>query len=392
VEIVRRTTVGDVAADIADAVADAVRRTGAVITTGGLGPTSDDLTKPSIAALFGRSMTYDASVYARIEQRWRARGLPGSPPPANRQQAMVPDGAVVLTNHHGTAPGIWLEDADGRWVAMLPGVPREMRGMVGDTIVPRLRGRVPDSLTVVRSGTLRTTGIAESALAERLGDLGAGVEGMPLAYLPGEDGVDLRLTARGLPAPEAERLLCLALERLGACVGPYAYGRDHTDLAAVVLDACRRRGLHIGVGESCTAGMLGARLTAIPGSSDVFRGGVIAYDNALKHSLLGVPLDELNAVGAVSQEVAIAMAQGARAAAGSEIGVGITGIAGPDGGTPDKPVGTVWIAVVGPTPPGGAPPASSRRSIFGGDREEIRRRATQGALDMIRRAVLDVSP
>jgi nicotinamide-nucleotide amidase len=385
IEIVRRTTVGDRAPDIAAAVSDALDRTGAVVTTGGLGPTSDDLTKPAIAALFGRGLSFDASIYARIEKRWRDRGLPGVPPATNRQQALIPDGAVVLTNHHGTAPGIWLEDARERWVAMLPGVPREMRGMVGDTLIPRLRARAAgDSTTVVRSRTLRTTGIAESAVAERLGELAGGIDGMSLAYLPGEDGVDLRLTARGVEAAQADRLLAAGIAQLRERVGRFAYGEDGTDLAAVVLDACRTRGLRLAVAESCTGGLLGARITAIPGSSDVFVGGVIAYDNAVKETLLNVPASELRSAGAVSEPVALAMARGVRLHTQADIGVSITGIAGPDGGSPEKPVGTVWIAVSGP---GAATDgsASVRRSGFVGDRGEIRYRAAQAALDNVRR-------
>jgi nicotinamide-nucleotide amidase len=389
VEIVRRSTVGDRPAEIAAAVADALERTGAVITTGGLGPTSDDLTKPAIAALFGRDMHFDASVYARIEKRWRERGLSGVPPQPNRQQAFVPDGADVLTNDHGTAPGIWLEDANARWVAMLPGVPREMRGMLTDAVLPRLRSRTAASPVVVRSRTLRTTGIAESAVAERLGDLAAGMDNMPLAYLPGEDGVDLRLTARGLPAREADRQLTAGITRLRERLGRFVYGEDGVDLAAVVLDACRARGLRLGVAESCTGGLLGGRITGVPGSSDVFVGGVIAYDNAVKLALLDVPSADLTTAGAVSEPVALAMAHAVRAHLQVDIGVSVTGIAGPTGGSPDKPVGTVWIGIAGPGPLGNGAPSRARRSNFTGDRNEIRRRAAQSALDLVRLSLMD---
>ena len=389
VEVVRRATVGDIAADIASAVNGALERTGAVITTGGLGPTSDDLTKPAIAALFGRGMHFDESAYARIEQRWHDRGLPGSPPPTNRQQAFIPDGATVLVNNHGTAPGIWLEDTRGRWAAMLPGVPREMRGMFMDTLLPRLRECGADGSTVVRSRTLRTTGIAESALAERLGDLASGIGGMPLAYLPGEEGVDLRLTARGVSALEADNILSAGTAQLRERIGRYVYGEDGVDLAAIVLDACRVRGLHLAVAESCTGGMLGARLTAIPGSSDVFLGGVIAYDNAVKREMLEVPEAELVAAGAVSESVAVLMARGVCKQLSADVGVSVTGIAGPDGGTAEKPVGTVWLGLSAPGPADDVALTTARRSVFTGDRNEIRRRAAQAALEMVRRALLD---
>jgi nicotinamide-nucleotide amidase len=385
-EIVRRATVGDTTAAIVDAVREALDRTGAVVTTGGLGPTSDDLTKQAIAEVFGRTLHLDDETYARLAARWRSRGLPEPIPSPNRQQAMVPEGARLLPNNQGSAPGVWLEDARGRWVAMLPGVPREMRAMTTDALVPMLRERwtsagAGDSLPVVRSRTLRTTGIAEATLAELLGDLAAGVDGMPLAYLPNQDGTDLRLTVRGVSAAEADRRLQAGIARLRFVAAKWAYGEDAADLAAVVIDRCRERGLHIAVGESCTGGMLGSRLTAIPGSSAVFLGGVIAYDDAVKTSELDVPVADITEFGAVSETVALQMADGARGCTGAEIGVGITGIAGPGGGTPEKPVGTVWIAVTGVGDP------IAYRTVFLGDRAEIRYRATQSALDMVRRRV-----
>jgi nicotinamide-nucleotide amidase len=376
VEIVRRATCGDEPDAIAEAVGDALKRTGAVITTGGLGPTSDDRTKESIAALFGRGMRLDEEILLRLEERWATRFKQPLPAP-NRQQAMIPEGAEILTNRHGSAPGIWLEDDAGRWVAMLPGVPREMRGMLGDELIPRLTTRI-GAAAVVRSATLRTTGIAESLLAEQLGDVARGVDGLPLAYLPGHDGVDLRLTARGLPADAAERALDTGIAALRQKTGRFAYATGSEDLAEVVLDLCRARGLTIATGESCTGGMLGERLTAIPGSSDVVVGGVIAYSNEIKTALLGVDADLIATHGAVSEPVARAMAEGARDRLGASIGVGITGIAGPGGATPGKPVGTVDLAIAGPWP------TEARRVQLIGDREEIRYRASQGALNMIR--------
>ncbi len=386
VSVVRRTSVGDGADEIAGAVRDALDRTGAVITTGGLGPTADDMTKPAIAALFGRGMRLDEEYLAALEERWRARV--GRPMPAsNRQQAMTPEGARTLVNRHGTAPGVWLEDERGRWVAMLPGVPREMRGMLADELLPLLRERrrAADGGAeppVVRARTLRTTSVAESALADRLGDLARGVDGLSLAYLPGREGTDLRLVARGRPAAEADAALASAGDLVRARVGDFVYGEDATDLAAVVLDGCRARSLTLAVAESCTGGLLGARLTAVPGSSDVVLGGVIAYSNAVKTAELGVGADLLAAHGAVSEPVARQMAAGVRARLGAGVGVGITGVAGPGGGSPDKPVGTVWIAV----DVDGAEPRAVR-NVFVGDRAEIRDRAAQFALDLVRRGV-----
>src|SRR5687768_2665277 len=342
ISVVRRTTVGDVAEDIADAVRDAIERTGGVITTGGLGPTSDDRTKESIAAVFGRDMRLDEEILASLEKRWRDRGWPGPLPVANRQQAMVPEGARILINRHGSAPGIWLEDERGRWVAMLPGVPREMRGMLADELGPLLAPRA-DGAGVVRSRTLRTTGIAESALADLLGDSAKGFPGVSLAYLPGHAGTDLRLTTAG-PSEEVEERLEACARALRSSAAKWIYGEGEADVAAVVLERARSQGRRIAVAESCTGGLLGGRLTAVPGSSDAFVGGIIAYDNAVKREHLGVPESELREHGAVSEAVVRRMASGARERFQSDVGIAITGVAGPGGGTPDKPVGTVWIA------------------------------------------------
>jgi nicotinamide-nucleotide amidase len=380
IEVCRRCTVRDDAADIASAVGDALDRTGAVITTGGLGPTSDDHSKAAVARLFGREMRLDEEHLAWMEARWTAR-FKRAMPASNRAQAMIPEGALKLANNHGSAPGVWIEDERGRWVAMLPGVPREMRGMLADTLLPLLRIRA-DAATVVQSRTLRTTGVAESMLADWIDSIDGGFPGLDLAYLPGVDGVDLRLTARGLPGPAAEAVLAQAAARLRDRIGVSIYGEGDTDLAAVVLELCRHAGFKLAVGESCTGGLVGARLTAIPGSSDVVVGGVIAYADDVKIALLGVDPADLAAHGAVSEPVVRQMAVGARSATSAQVGLAVTGIAGPKGGTPDKPVGTVWIA---------ADVEGDARAValrLWGDRDEIRRRAAQAVLDLTRRALL----
>ena len=382
VEIERRTTCGDTAESIATAVRDALDRTGAVITTGGLGPTSDDLTKPSIAALFGRTMVLDEEHLAWMQERWRTR-FQRAMPESNRQQAMLPSGARKLVNNHGSAPGIWLEDDRGRWVAMLPGVPREMRGMLSDTLLPLVRERAGTGGRVVRSRTLRTTGIGESHIADLVATIDGGVGDVGLAYLPNADGTDLRLTVRDVAPSDADARLAAAAGRLRTVVADAIYGEDGADLADVVLALCRRYAITVGVAESCTGGMLGARLTAVPGSSDIVRGGVIAYDDAVKQSLLGVSPDQIREHGAVSEPVVRAMASGIRTALGVGAALAITGIAGPDGGSADKPVGTVWIAL----DLGGD--VQARRFAMVGDRAEIRHRSAQAALEMLRRRLLD---
>ncbi len=380
VPIARRATVADDPDEITDAVRQALERTGGVITTGGLGPTADDLTRPVLAKLFGRELREDPAIVAALHALWASRGRGGALPPSNLQQALVPEGADVLANAQGTAPGLKLTDDQGRWVIMLPGVPRELRHMTTTHIVPWLASR--GSGTVLRSRSVRTTSIAESALAEKLGPMKREVEGLPLAYLPGHDGVDLRVTARGLSADESTRRLDAAVEQIRDAVGIHAYATDGVSMASVVLDLCAASGETIAVAESCTGGLLGARLTEIPGSSRVLLGGVIAYSNGVKEQELGVSADDIEQFGAVSEQVAVQMARGVRGMIGATIGVGITGIAGPDGGTPDKPVGTVWIAidVRGET--------TARVAIYIGDRAEIRHRATQVAMDLIRRALL----
>ncbi|MBC8087203.1 MAG: competence/damage-inducible protein A [Phycisphaerae bacterium] len=383
VRISRRSTVGDDPAIIAEAVREALHRTGAVITTGGLGPTADDRTKPAIGELFGRTMVMDEEILTALEQRWLKRfgvALPAS----NRQQAMVPSDCTILSNRHGSAPGIWLEDNTGRWVAMLPGVPREMRGMLADTLLPRLRDRMSQggavAETVVRSRTLRTANIAESALADRLGELAGGVNGLSLAFLPGRDGVDLRVTVSGVPAKEAERQLADAARLIDEKVSHFIYGSEDDDMAAIVLALCGERGATVSVAESCSGGLLGGRFTSIPGSSAIFMGGVIAYHNDSKIRDLDVRPDVLAEFGAVSEETARAMASGVRKRFGTTVGLSITGVAGPGGGTPEKPVGTVWVAI------DIEGVVQAVRATMPGDRNEMRYRSTQLVLDRLRRA------
>ena len=379
IEVVRHATVGDDAEAIAGAVRDALDRTGAVITTGGLGPTADDLTKPAIAELFGRPLEMRDEIVAMIEERFRLYGFRGPIPVSNRQQALVPQGARVLENRHGTAPGIWIEDERQRWVAMLPGVPREMRGMTGDVIIPALRARMGEAREVVRSRTVRCMGISESHLADLLGERARTVHGLPVAYLPSVAGIDLRLTTRGMSSADATALLDAAIGELRPIIGDYIYGEDETDLADVVLQRARASGRRIAVAESCTGGLLGGRLTAVPGASDVFIGGIIAYDDAVKVGLLGVEPATIRAHGAVSEQTAREMAAGARAKLGAHVGIALTGVAGPGGGTAEKPVGLVWIAA----DVEGRVRATHR--VYPGNREEIRQRAAQGALDLVRR-------
>jgi nicotinamide-nucleotide amidase len=262
---------------------------------------------------------------------------------------------------------------------MLPGVPQEMRKLLQHEVVPRLQRRA--SGAIIRSRLLRTSGIPESTLAERLGDVEEKIAPVTLAYLPGYEGVDLRLTAWNLQPDEADRKLGSAVELIRGRAGDSVYGDGDTDLAALVLERARAAGVRLAVAESCTGGLLGGRLTEVPGSSDVFVGGVIAYDNAVKVKALGVPPALLDEHGAVSEPVARAMALGAAERFGVDATLAVTGIAGPGGGTEEKPVGTVWIACS----LRGA--VHAKRSTFPGSRHEIRARAVQAALLLLQRTL-----
>ena len=380
VEVVRHTSVADRPETIRAAVAEALERTGFVITTGGLGPTRDDMTKKEVAAIFNTPLVLDAAVLQSLEERFRRLGRPM--PAVNRTQAEVPAGATVLPNPRGTAPGLWVEDR-GRVVVMLPGVPSEMRGLLAEEVLPRLAAR--SSGVVVRSRTVRTTGIAESALAERVGAIEEDIAPLTLAYLPSTDGVDLRVTAWGLRADEADRLLAAAVGQLRERAGEHFYGEDGTDLAATVLEQLRSRHARLTVAESCTGGLLGGRITGVAGASDVFIGGIVAYGDEVKSADLNVPLELLAAHGAVSEEVVLAMVHGAQLRFAVEAALAITGIAGPGGGTTEKPVGTVWLAARFRSQ------HRALRRIFPGDRGEIRARAAQAALDLLRRLIAEAA-
>jgi nicotinamide-nucleotide amidase len=378
VRVTRQVTVPDDVDAIAGAMADGLARADAVIVTGGLGPTPDDVTREAAAAVAGVPLELDEDALAQIRARFTALGR-REMPETNAVQAMVPRGASVLPNRRGTAPGLWIETDRGLLV-LLPGVPHEMRALLDAEVLPRL---AEGGDAVIGSRTVRTTGIAESDLAGRLGDLGGTLGVATLAFLPGVEGVDLRLTA----GPGRGDEVAAALERAHAvlrdAVGVLAYGEDEDDLAAVVLDMLRERGLQVAVAESCTGGLVGARLTAIDGASTVFAGGVTSYANASKVRDLDVPADLLEREGAVSEAVVRAMAAGARRRFATEVAVAVSGVAGPGGGTEEKPVGTVCLAAV----VGDAARAVTRR--FPGGRREIRERAAQAALDMVRRSLLD---
>jgi nicotinamide-nucleotide amidase len=377
IRVTRRTSVPDQAGPIEDATREALRRTGAVITTGGLGPTRDDITKKTIAGIYGVPLDFDEALWQALVARWARYGR--VPAASNRTQAEVPRGATVLPNRWGSASGLWLESGPGL-VIMLPGVPTEMRNLLAHEVVPRLAARSPGS--VVRSRTLRATGIPESSLAELLGNIDQEIAPLTLAYLPGVEGVDLRITGWNLLEESASAGLERAVQLIRSRASRFIYGEGDADLAALVLELARARGDTLAVAESCTGGLVGGRITAVPGSSDVFVGGVIAYGNQVKLDELGVDPSDVETHGAVSLPVVESMARGVAARMGSSLAIAITGIAGPGGATEDKPVGTVCYATLA----GGN--VKSHRYVFMGDRGEIRARSTQAALFQLYRSLV----
>lgn len=340
----RQTVVGDNRERLIQVVQEAATRCRLLVCTGGLGPTPDDLTTEAIAAAFGAHLEERPGVWADIQAKLTARGRTIAV--SNRKQALLPSGAELLPNPTGTAPGVIWTPQPGFTVLTFPGVPSELHAMWEQTARPWLSHQ---GLTgsAFRSRTLRFAGIGESNLAERVADLLEG-ENPTLAPYAGLGEVKLRITARADSERAATELLAPVEAELRARTGALCYGADDDSLASVVLALLRRRGETVVVAESCTGGAIGAALAAVPGASDGFLGGVIAYSNAVKQDVLGVPAELLETHGAVSEPVAIAMADGARRLTGASWAIAVTGIAGPGGGSEDKPVGLVHIAVAGP--------------------------------------------
>jgi nicotinamide-nucleotide amidase len=381
----RQVAISDSAGDIQAAVREALGRADLVITTGGLGPTSDDLTRDRVAALLGRSLHTDADTLVRLEEFYRQRKR--RMPDRVRVQAQVPTGAIILPNQHGTAPGLALEVEAGRfrsggrsWLILLPGPPRELHPMFSNQVVPLLRERLPLDQPYACLN-LRTTGIPESRLEEAIsGPLERFVaQGLDLGYCARVGEVDVRLAAHGTSAgaliAEAEAVLRRLLPEA-------IYGTGDVRLEDVVVRQLTEQKQTVIVAESCTGGLIAHRLTNVPGASAVFLGGFVTYANALKQSLLGVRDETLAAHGAVSEETAREMATGARASCGADYAVSVTGIAGPSGGTESKPVGTVFLGL-----------ASVRgvevtKCFNPFDRETFKQVTSQQALDALRRAIL----
>jgi competence/damage-inducible protein CinA-like protein len=376
VQVGWHSTVGDTAERIAEALRRALERADGVVVTGGLGPTPDDITRKAVATVLGRPLQLDDEVLTRIRERGKRAGR--KLPVSVESQALLPRGATVWPNPLGTAPGLLLLE-DDKPVILLPGVPQEMESLATDFVVPYLRDRTG---LAVESFTLRTAGVFESQLHERIAQLPQGWPGATLAYLPSYFGVDLRVTVTGSSPPQVRETAARAYAELKACVAPVIYAEGTRVIEEVVGAALVEKGWRIATAESCTGGLLARRITDVPGSSRYFERGFVTYSNASKMDLVGVSAADLEAHGAVSAAVAERLAEGAREQARVEMGVGITGIAGPDGGSEEKPVGLVFIGIASP---GGR---AVRKYRFGGTRKTIRERAAQTALDLMRRDLM----
>jgi len=382
-DVAAKTVVGDDRALLADVVRQALARAEVVLLTGGLGPTADDVTREAVADALGLPLDEDAAIVQRLEQRFGRRGL--TMPANNRKQALVPRGAVIVPNEKGTAPGLVMA-RDGRLVVLLPGPPRELEPMVEHVVREHLAAFAGPFRLFRR--VLRTTGRSESQVDALVQPIYARWTSWPtpiqttILASPGQ--IELHLAVRAADASQAQQVLDAATQEIASALGPTLFAVGDRRLEEVVGELLRAQGLTIATAESCTGGLLASRLTDVAGSSDYVERGVVCYSNRAKADLLGVPEATLGEHGAVSEPVAVAMARGIRERAGTDLGVGITGIAGPGGGSAAKPVGTVVLALAW------ADGERVQTSWFPGERDQVKFFSSQAALDMVRRRLLGV--
>lgn len=378
----RMTTVGDNEDDILTAFHNAWQSYDVVVVTGGLGPTHDDITRACVCRFFQTDLILNEEVLSHIKEFFACRHQPLTP--MNEDQARVPRGCTVLHNRLGTAPGYFFE-REKKYFIVMPGVPFEMKAIMESSVIPFFETHHTGN--VIRYRTLKTTGIPESFLAERIGDtrkLFAPHTGVTLAYLPSPLGVRLRITAQGSTEDDVQKKLSDVEAKLRRIVEPYLYGVDSEEMEDIVGKLLKQNNDTLAVAESCTGGLILHRITNVPGSSEYLDRGYISYSNTAKHVELGVPTDLIHRYGAVSREVAEAMAYGARTKAGTTIGLSVTGIAGPTGGSPEKPVGLVWIGY------SDIRETVAYRYFFSGERIHIKERAAQAALEIVRRKLLKI--
>jgi nicotinamide-nucleotide amidase len=377
IEVKLKTIVGDDDARLEEAIKDALRRSRAVITTGGLGPTEDDITRKIAARAMGRRLQLDEKVLEGIRTKFMRLGR--QMPEINARQAMIVEGAEVLDNPNGSAPGMYVEH-EGRAVVLLPGPPREMKPMFESLVKPRLAAKAGDVRVVRR--VLRVSGMGESAVDERIAPVYRQYANPQTTILFNRSEIEIHLTAQGKNEQEAELLLDGLAGQIEERLGDAIFAFRGEKMEEVVGLRLAVTGFTLAIAESCTGGLIAERITEVPGSSVYFREGVVAYSNEAKVRLLGVPFDLIAEYGAVSAPVAEAMAEGVRLRADADFGVSVTGIAGPDGGSEEKPVGLVYIALSDDAH------TEHRKLLIPGDRQLIRWRASQAALDLLRRRLI----
>ncbi|MDP3024357.1 MAG: competence/damage-inducible protein A [candidate division Zixibacteria bacterium] len=373
IEIAFRTSVGDDLKRIIEAIKLAVERADLVIATGGLGPTNDDLTKKGIVKAFKRNLVFHEDILKKVEEGFRRRGI--EMPKINQNQALLPQGAKALPNQYGSAPGIFIQEGK-RFFFALPGVPLEMKTILENEILPFLKTR--SSRKVVLQKVLRTTGIVESAIYEKLDSVLKAKSPVKLGFLPSFSGVDIKLRITSESEDLARKDISEIEQKIREILNENIYGMDKESLEEVVGRLLSDKKKTISVAESCTGGLIGAKFTSISGSSNYFMDGVISYSNQSKMEFLKIPREIIEKYGAVSEEVAILMAEGIRKVSNTDYGVSATGIAGPTGGTEEKPVGLVYIGFAHEND------SYARKFIFGGDRQTIRERTAQAALNLVR--------
>lgn len=376
IEVRYKSTTGDNMEMLEEAVSLALRRADLVVTTGGLGPTDDDITKKAICKVFKRNLVFHEEILEDLNKRFAARGV--KMPAINQNQALLPQGARFLPNKIGSALGIII-DEHRRFFCAMPGMPREMTIMTDEELIPLLKERVGKLITVRRR--IRTAGIIESTMAEKIRPVVKIAEGVKIAYLPSCRGLDLCIKGSGTIREEVQSGVDLLAKKIRDLVGEYIYTEDDRELEEVLGELLVEKGKTLATAESCTGGLLGGRITAVPGSSRYYIGGMVAYADEAKINQLGVPRETIEKFGAVSGETAKAMARGVIRVFDADIGVAITGIAGPTGGTDEKPVGTIFIGLATPEK------EIARKFLMGPDREINRDRSVTTALDMVRRSL-----
>ena len=373
VVVAERTSIGDSAEQIVATLDRALAQSDVVIITGGLGPTKDDITKHTLARYFNSELIYNEQVGSFVEQLLSRRGIAFTE--LNRGQAMVPECCTVLHNGHGTAPGMWFE-RDGKVVISLPGVPFEMRHLIDDSVVPMLQERF--ELKAIVHRTMITSGIPESLLAERIAQWEDNLpQVLHLAYLPAPNIVRLRLSAYEVEEQSAKELIDCEFDKLREIIPEAIVGFENATVEELVHRWMIENGKTLSVAESCTGGAIASKFTAMAGASAYFHAGVVSYSNEAKRDILGVDMGDIIRHGAVSETVAIQMAEGAKRAGGSDYAISTTGIAGPTGGSAEKPVGTVWFGVA--TPKG----SFAVMKNCGTDRQQIIDRAVAHAIKLL---------